>query len=300
MRPVEPAAPAAPAAPPRPRHPVLIRLLVAPLVLAALVGLAWIHVATGSPRVTDLLLGLLGLGGGLELARLLGLGRGPAAVAAASCAALAAVGLLAPEPDATRHALRLGLVAGALLAQLALHATDLGPGAADRLARALVPTLYVGLLFGFTRELADGPAGGRQLLYVVLVAKASDIGGWLVGRPFGRHKLAPSISPGKSWEGLAGGVAASATAALLLAGALGAPQAAWGALHRVGFGVALALASLAAGLTQSAWKRRLAAKDSSRLIPEMGGVLDMIDSLLLAAPLAALWILSASGAGGGT
>lgn len=282
-----------------PRPPVaaratLIRLVVAPLVLALLVGLAWIQVATGDTLATDLLLGLLGAAGGLELARMLGVDRAGCVVAALSCLLLCAVGLLAPEPGAARLMARLLVLMGALLALLARSAGDVAPAAVDRIARSLLPTLYVGLLFTWMRELADGSAGGRQLIYVTLVSKASDIGGWLVGKPFGRHKLVPRISPGKSWEGLAGGVAASVLVGVLLAGPLAAPQAAWGVVPRAAFALLLALASVAAGITQSGWKRRLQVKDSSPLLPEMGGVLDMIDSLLLAGPLAVLWLALAA------
>lgn len=278
---------------PRPlpaRRATLIRLVVAPLVLALLVGLAWIQVATGATLATDLLLGLLAAGAGYELARMLGAQRGALAVATLGCLLLCAVGLLAPEPGAQRLLARLLVLMGSLLALLALHAGDVAPAAVDRIARGLLPVLYVGLLFTWMRELADGPTGGRQLIFVTLVAKASDIGGWLVGKPFGRHKLVPRISPGKSWEGLAGGVAASLLAGVLLAGPLAVPQASWSAGARAAFAAALALASIAAGITQSGWKRRLQVKDSSPLLPEMGGVLDMLDSLLLAGPLAVLWL----------
>lgn len=293
----EPARAAAPSGAPPARHPVLIRLTVAPLLLALLGGLAWIHVATGNALSTDLLLGLLGGVAGGEMARLLSRAA-PAApharahllVAVLACFLLGGVGLLAPEPGAARHLVRLLVPVGAFLVLLALHAADTAPASVDAIARALLPVVYVGLLFTWMRDLADPPHGAERLLWVALTAKASDIGGWLVGKPFGRHKLVPRISPGKSWEGLVGGVAASAAVAVLLAGPLGTVEAAWSAPAQAAFGGALALASIAAGITQSGWKRRLGAKDSSRLIPEMGGVLDMLDSLLLAGPLAVLWI----------
>jgi phosphatidate cytidylyltransferase len=147
----------------------------------------------------------------------------------------------------------------------------------------------VGLLFSWLLDVADGPDGGKRLIWVVLISKASDMGGWLVGKPFGRHKLVPSVSPGKSWEGLFGGLGASVLVAVLLASPLGVQAAAWGAAPLALFGLALGLASVAAGITQSGWKRRAGVKDSAPLIPEMGGVLDMIDSLLFAAPVAVLW-----------
>jgi phosphatidate cytidylyltransferase len=268
-----------------------MRLIIAPCVLAVAVGVGWSLIATGNPLGVDLVMAAMGGVGAHELARLL-LAPGACAerwIATLAAAALAGVGLLARGDEAARHLARLALLVGALLALLARAWRDVGAEAADRIARALVPVLYVGLLFSFVREVAAGPDGGRRLVWVVLVSKASDIAGWLVGKPFGRHKLVPTVSPGKSWEGLAGGLAGSALVAVLLAAPLGVPEAAWSVAHRTAFGVALGAASVLAGVTQSAWKRRAGAKDSSRLIPEMGGVLDMIDSLLLAGPLAWLW-----------
>lgn len=274
------------------RHGTLVRLVVAPLVLGMVVAICWIHAAGGSPLGTDLLMTLVAAVGGLEMARLLG--RGPVRGAdlwlpTLSCAALGAVGLLAPHDALVRSAWRAALVAGALVALLAAYWRDVRPEALDRIARAFVPVVYVGLLFSWLRDVADGPAGGRRLIWVVLISKASDIAGWLVGKPFGRHKIVPTVSPGKSYEGLAAGLAGSALVAWLLAEPLGVREAAWGTGPRLAFGVALGLASVLAGITQSGWKRRVGAKDSSPLIPEMGGVLDMIDSLLFAAPVAVLW-----------
>jgi phosphatidate cytidylyltransferase len=265
---------------------------VGPLVLGLVAAICWVHAQSGNPLGTDLLLALCSGLAGFEMARLLARPGSPPAdvvLPALACAALGAVGLLAPHDPAARNAWRAALTAGALVGLLLVHWRDVVAEAADRLARALVPVVYVGLLFSWLREVGDGPAGGKRLLWVLLISKSSDIAGWLVGKPFGRHKLVPSVSPGKSWEGLAGGLAGSALVAWLLAAPIGVPEASWSAGHRALFGVALGLASVLAGITQSGWKRRVGAKDSSRLIPEMGGVLDMIDSLLFAAPVAVLW-----------
>lgn len=269
----------------------VVRLVVAPLVLLGVGAICWLHVLTGNPLGTDLMLGAFAGVAGLEMALLLtrdAARRGQVWIPTLACAALGAVGLLAADP-AARAGWRAGLVAGALVLLLALHWKDVAADAVDRLARLFLPVVYVGLLFSWMRDLADGPAGGRRLVWVVLISKASDMGGWLVGKPFGKHKLVPAVSPGKSWEGLAGGLAASLAVALFLAAPLGVAESAWSATTRGVFGLAIGLASVAAGVTQSGWKRRVGAKDSSTLIPEMGGVLDMIDSLLFAAPAAVLW-----------
>ncbi len=269
-----------------------MRLIVAPLVLLAILAVAWTYVATGNPLGVDLLLLALGGIAGLELARLLLPGRlcFEHLVGALACALLSGIGLLAPDSLAERNLWRLGLLAAPLLLLLARRWRDVGASAVDRIARGLLPVLYVGILFTWMREIADGPGGAERLIWVMLISKASDIGGWFVGKPFGRHKLVPSVSPGKSWEGLAGGLLGSVLVAVLLAAPLQVPEASWSVVARSLFGLVVGLASVLAGITQSGWKRRLEAKDSSRLIPEMGGVLDMLDSLLFAAPLAWIWL----------
>jgi len=273
------------------RNGTWVRLIVAPLVLLVILGVAWTYVATGNPLGVDLLLLLLGGLAGIELVRLLL--RGALCfehlVAGLACAGLAGIGLLAPGTLAERNLWRLAIPCVALLLLLARRWRDVEAAAVDRIARALLPVFYVGLLFTWVREVGAGEDGATRLIFVVLISKASDIAGWLVGKPFGRHKLVPSVSPGKSWEGLIGGLLGSVAVAVFLAAPLKVPEASWSAAHRALFGAALGLASVLAGITQSGWKRRLRAKDSSRLIPEMGGVLDMIDSLLFAAPLAWVW-----------
>ena len=117
--------------------------------------------------------------------------------------------------------------------------------------------------------------------------KATDIGAYFVGSAIGRHKLAPSISPGKSWEGLAGGLAAGAAAAVLAAALL--PEIEMKPGYAAMFGVVIGLAGQFADLCESALKRSAGAKDSGRAVPSFGGVLDIVDSPLLAAPIA--WLL---------
>ncbi len=274
------------------RHPVLVRLLVSPLLLAVVGGVAWSWGATGNPLGVDLLMALMGAAGGWEMARLLRPGaRDPEAfVAALACGVLGGVGLLAPEDPGARHLLRAAVVGLSLVAMLAWRWRDTSAGALDAIARGLLPVVYVGLLFSTLREVGAGAHGAGCMAWVVLVSKASDMGGWLVGKPLGRHRLVPSVSPGKTWEGLAGGLLASALVAVFLAAPLGVAAAGWSPLHRALFGVAVGGASVLAGITQSGFKRRAGVKDSSPLIPEMGGVLDMLDSLLLAAPVAWGWL----------
>jgi phosphatidate cytidylyltransferase len=135
------------------------------------------------------------------------------------------------------------------------------------------------------------------LLSVMALVWIADIGAYAAGKAFGRRKLAPSISPGKSWEGAIGGAAAVlAIAALtvLFGGAALADtfavrlQERFGWLALAAVLVVLAAASVVGDLFESQLKRRAGTKDSSRLLPGHGGVLDRIDALIPVLPLAAL------------
>jgi phosphatidate cytidylyltransferase len=137
--------------------------------------------------------------------------------------------------------------------------------------------------------------------WLVLAAMAfvwiADTAAFFAGRRFGRHKLAPRISPGKSWEGACGGVAAGVVYALLLvplAGRAGV-QATVGALSIaawIAFAVVLAALSIIGDLHESLLKRRAGVKDSGTLLPGHGGVLDRTDALLAAMPPVALATLA--------
>jgi phosphatidate cytidylyltransferase len=271
-----------------------VRLTVAPLVLATVVGLLTWHDRSGTSAPTDAVLLLLAAGAAFEVAVMLGrAGKDPArAVAVLFSAALAGLGLLAPSDPAVRAAARSILLAGAVLATFAGHIRAARPGDADRILSTLFPVVYVGYLFGLLREVGDGPLGARNVALVVVASKASDIGGWVVGKAIGRHRMIPSVSPGKTWEGTAGGLLFSVGAALLVLRVTGPlPGLAATSGEAAALGLLLGAASIVAGLTQSALKRRCGVKDSSALLPEMGGILDMIDSILLAAPAAWLWAL---------
>ena len=138
---------------------------------------------------------------------------------------------------------------------------------------------------------ARGPLVLLQLLFMVWSA---DIGAYFAGRAFGRHKLAPAVSPGKTWQGAAGGA--------LLAVLIGSAMAYWTVIGVGASMVMMALAclgiaavSVLGDLTESMLKRQRGMKDSGSLLPGHGGLLDRIDSLLSTAPLWALWSLSSSG-----
>ncbi len=152
---------------------------------------------------------------------------------------------------------------------------------------------YLGLLFGFLLAIRRDHSAWL-VLGVLLITKSCDIGAYFTGRAIGRHKLIPWLSPGKTWEGLAGGVALATV--LGIAGAWLTQQTAiersyelWqGAL----LGATLALVGQLGDLLASLLKRDAGIKDSSNVLPGFGGVLDVIDSPLLAGP-AAFWLLIA-------
>jgi phosphatidate cytidylyltransferase len=139
-----------------------------------------------------------------------------------------------------------------------------------------------------------GVTGRRLIFYLVAVVKSMDTGAFLFGSVFGRHKLFPRISPNKTWEGFVGGIAAGLGASLLFFHACrsgpGAESAALGTVvfglrDAVMLGVLLPAAGVLGDLLESLIKRGCGVKDSGRWIPGMGGMLDITDSLLVAAPV---------------
>ncbi|MEW6661215.1 MAG: phosphatidate cytidylyltransferase [Bacillota bacterium] len=124
------------------------------------------------------------------------------------------------------------------------------------------------------------PNGWTFVLFALLLTWASDTGAFFAGTKFGRQKLAPLISPGKTWEGVWGGIILSILTSITLGAWLGLPL-----MWRVIAGVFVSLAAVIGDLFESALKRYAGMKDSGTLLPGHGGVLDRFDSLLLTAPL---------------
>lgn len=137
------------------------------------------------------------------------------------------------------------------------------------------------------------PNGNALILIVMLLVWAADIGAYFSGKAFGKRKLAPNVSPGKSWAGLYGGVGASFLVALGAALYLSLPFEKL--VIFVLACVVIVLFSVIGDLTESMFKRQAGVKDSSNLLPGHGGVLDRIDSLAAAVPLFALFLLHANG-----
>lgn len=123
------------------------------------------------------------------------------------------------------------------------------------------------------------PVGPELALTGMALVWAADVGAYAAGRAFGRHKLAPRVSPGKTWEGVAGGVALALAVAWVAGTVLGSPPAALVAVAAV-----TALVSVVGDLTVSMLKRNVGLKDTGSLLPGHGGVMDRIDGLVAALP----------------
>jgi len=163
------------------------------------------------------------------------------------------------------------------------------PRPLETLAATLLGVMYVPFLFNFFTKLLmvwGGWEGRLLVLYLIVVVKVTDVGAYTVGCSFGKHKLLPRISPLKTWEGTIGGIFCGLLASILFHHMVG------GDLGVVSFnlrdaavlGLVLPLAGVVGDLTESQLKRAAGVKDSGRLVMGMGGVLDVIDSLLFAAP----------------
>ena len=180
-----------------------------------------------------------------------------------------------------------GLVVGFLLTVLAVLLWRLGDGPDGYLRDAsagVLVALYVPLLAGFCVLLLVPDDGAARVLAFIATVVGNDVGGFAAGVLFGKHPMAPSVSPKKSWEGMAGSVLACVLVATpIVTLALGGPW--WGGVL---FGVALAVSATAGDLGESLIKRDLGIKDMGNLLPGHGGIMDRLDSLLPSAAVAYL------------
>ena len=160
-------------------------------------------------------------------------------------------------------------------------------GVTANVAAAVLALVYVGVMLTFVIQLRL-LWGIGALASLVVVVKACDTGAYTVGRLIGRHKMAPVLSPGKTIEGAFGGLAFACLGSCATFAYL--QQGSWPGW--IAFGLIVGIAGMLGDLAESLIKRDVGVKDSSRWLPGFGGVLDILDSILLAAPLAWLcWAL---------
>ena len=149
------------------------------------------------------------------------------------------------------------------------------------LAGTLLGLLYIPFLLQFYCRMLSLSNGLLLVVWLIATAKFTDVGGYLIGSKWGRHKMAPTISPGKTWEGVLGGILLSALVAGLLARFFDLFH--W--LQACLLALPIAIAAIFSDLLESAIKRNATVKDSGKLLPGIGGALDLVDSLILSGPV---------------
>jgi phosphatidate cytidylyltransferase len=168
------------------------------------------------------------------------------------------------------------------------------------IATTLFGLMYVPWLLNFIQKInffpfahdssATREDGHYYLLYFVLITKISDSGAYVVGSLIGRHKMIPRISPGKTWEGFGGALFASVLASVVFVQFFQSKLMGMNWRHAVTLGLVLGLAAVVGDLIESIFKREAGVKDSGRFLPGIGGILDLLDSLLFNAPLMYLYL----------
>lgn len=168
----------------------------------------------------------------------------------------------------------------------------------DEIAATLLGFCYCILLFSFIPKIyllpvtttGGQPASSFYLIHLVAVTKMTDTGAYLVGSAIGRQKLVPHISPGKTWQGFWGSLVFAVGGSYLVWWLLGDRIPLVGAVGAGVLGLSLALVAVLGDLAESIMKRSLAVKDSGHVMPGIGGVLDLVDSIIFTAPVYFLYL----------
>ena len=160
------------------------------------------------------------------------------------------------------------------------------------ISTTLFGLMYVAYLLNFIQKINFfiGVGGHYYLLYFVLITKFSDTGAYSVGSLIGKHKMIPRVSPGKTWEGFGGAIVVSTVASVVFVHLLQPKMPAMSWVHAVILGVLLSLGAVVGDLVESIFKREAGIKDSGRFFPGIGGILDLLDSLLFNAPIMYLYL----------
>lgn len=170
-------------------------------------------------------------------------------------------------------------------------------GAIESIATTLFGLMYVPWLLNFIAKIQffmlPAPMNGEGKIYVfyfILVTKFSDTGAYVVGSLIGKHKMIPRISPGKTWEGFAGALFFSTLASMVFAHFFHEKMAGMHWPHMVILGLLLGVCAVVGDLIESLFKREAGVKDSGGIFPGIGGILDLLDSLLFNAPIMYLYL----------
>jgi len=160
------------------------------------------------------------------------------------------------------------------------------------ISTTLFGLMYVPWLLNFIQKINffPGVEGHYYLLYFLLITKFSDTGAYVVGSLIGKHKMIPRISPGKTWEGFGGAILGSVLASLIFVHFLGSSMLGINWFHAIVLGVVLSIGAVVGDLIESIFKREAEVKDSGRFFPGIGGILDLLDSLLFNAPIMYLYL----------
>ena len=166
------------------------------------------------------------------------------------------------------------------------------------MATTLLGLMYVPWLLNFIQKIeffrfplgASRDAGTFYVLYFIVVTKFSDVGAYITGSLIGRHKMIPRISPGKTWEGFGGAIVISTGASVAFAHFAGGKLYGMNLTHAIILGIVLSVAAVIGDLIESLFKREAGVKDSGGYFPGIGGILDLLDSLLFNAPLMYLYL----------
>ena len=166
------------------------------------------------------------------------------------------------------------------------------------ISTTLFGLMYVPWLLNFIQKICFYPfapgspadAGKYFLLYFILITKFSDMGAYAVGSLIGKHKMIPRISPGKTWEGFGGAIVVSTGASVAFVYFFHEKMVGMNYLHAVILGVVLSVTAVVGDLIESLFKREAGVKDSGALFPGIGGILDLLDSLLFNAPIMYLYL----------
>jgi len=186
-----------------------------------------------------------------------------------------------------------------LLPLFAMFVSTLGAYGSENFSKitgAYASIIYIALpfaVFNITEYCCDGLRNGMLLLGFFAIVILSDVGAYIIGTPFGKFgpKLAPTISPKKSWIGVIGGVIFGIGSAIALKFIPGFLPEGISLAHCFGLGAVVVISGIIGDLMESVWKRNAGVKDSGKLIPGHGGMMDRLDSALIAIPMGTIYLI---------